>query len=180
GDPLSPPANGPRRPAPGWNALVDATLHPRPGQTVEHATVVMRDGKVAQVLAPGADGKATAAPVGATTWDASGLHVYAGLIDAFVEVEAPQPDFNAPGVHWNKRVTPQRSALDGDGVDARTARTLREMGFTAAAISPKGGNFRGSGAVVSLAEPPAEASSGRPPVYRAPAFQTVSFDTVRG
>jgi imidazolonepropionase-like amidohydrolase len=179
-DPLSPPANGPRRPAPGWHALVGATLHPRPGETVDRATVVIRDGLIAQVLAPADDGAPAPAPAGATAWDCSGLHVYAGLIDAFVEVDAPAPDAGAPGAHWNRRVTPQRSALDGPGLDSRTARSLREMGFTAAAISPRTGTFRGSGAVVSLAEVPDRASDGRPPVYKAPAFHAVSFDTARG
>src|SRR5690349_6980638 len=96
-DPLSPPANGPRRLETGWSALVNATVHPRPGETIEHATVVMRDGRIASVLTPSAGSTdAPAAPAGATPFDCTGLHVYAGLIEPFLEVESPAPDVDAP------------------------------------------------------------------------------------
>ncbi|MBX3358204.1 MAG: amidohydrolase family protein [Phycisphaeraceae bacterium] len=180
GTQLLPPANGPRQIQPGWTALVNATVHPRPGEAIEHATVVFRDGVITDVLRAGPDEAAPGAPAGAAARDATGTHIYAGLIDAFVEVDAPPPDPRSPGLHWSPRVTPQRSALDGAGLDAKTAKQLRDIGFTAAAISPKDGNIRGCGAVVSLAEPAADPSLARPPVYRDRVFQAVSFDTTRG
>ena len=64
--------------------------------------------------------RASAEPIDLATyqvWNGEGLHVYAGFIDAFVEVDAPAPDAESPGSHWNTNVTPQRSALDGDGID---------------------------------------------------------------
>ena len=102
---LSPPPNGPRHADPTWHALINATVHVSPTQTLEHATVVIRDGKIVSVTAapaPKGDGGAPAspaAPAGARLWDCKGLHVYAGFIDAYVDVEAPRPDANAPGVH---------------------------------------------------------------------------------
>src|SRR5262252_2891731 len=51
--PLNPPANGPRHADPSWNVLSNATVHVRPGQVLEHGTVVMRDGRVEAVLPPG-------------------------------------------------------------------------------------------------------------------------------
>lgn len=177
--PLAPPPNGVRKtePAGGWQALVGATVHVSPTKTIEKATVVVRDGKIVSV-----DERGGPAPAGAQSRDASGLHIYAGFIEPYLEVEVPSPGVDAPGSHWNPRVTPQRSALDtgARGVDERTGRTLREMGFVAAAISPKGGIFRGRSAVVSLMRPSGDASQVSPRVYRDGAYQAMSFETAGG
>ena len=44
-----PPADGPRQVDPGWHALVNATAITRPGQTVQDATIVLRDGLIVSV-----------------------------------------------------------------------------------------------------------------------------------
>ncbi len=171
GSPLRPPPNSVRHtePGDGWWALTNATVHVRPGETIEKATVVIRDGRIVSV-GPGAP------PAGANVRDCTGMHVYAGFIDAFVEVDAPQPDPLAPGTHWNQHVTPQRSALDrgARGIDDREAETLRSLGFCAAGIAPRGGIFRGQGAVVSLARAPS-ASQVQPRVYAEQTFQVVGL-----
>ncbi|MDX2131898.1 MAG: amidohydrolase family protein [Planctomycetota bacterium] len=177
--PLQPPANGPRRADPAWTALANCTLHPAPGQTVPNATVVFRDGVVVAIL-PGADGQPARVPLGPRVIDSTDLHVYAAFIDPYVEVDAPAPAPGSPGVHWNAGVTPQRRALDGAGADAATAEALRKLGFGAAGIAPRGGTFRGTGALVSLAKAPDDPSVARPPVYRADIYQGVSFETARG
>lgn len=184
--PLSPPANGPRHADPTYHALVNATVHVSPTQTLDHATVVIRDGRIVSVTAapaPRGDGGAPDSPVGpagARVWDCKGLHIYAGFIDPYVEVTVAKPDPNTPGVHWNTHVTPQRSALDSTGVEERTAESLRRLGFGAAGISPSEGIFRGSAAVVSLAKPAGDASADRPPVYSKLAYQAVGLNTGRG
>jgi imidazolonepropionase-like amidohydrolase len=170
--PLNPPANGPRRGDTTWNALTHATVHVKPGEVLEDVTVVIRDGRIEAV------GKGDA-PGGARVWDCTGLQVYAGFVDPFVEVDAPAPDRSAPGVHWNSKVTPQRNALDGTGVDERTAESMRKLGFTAAAIAPRGGIFRGSAAVVSLAKPATELSADRPPVFVKNVYQVIGFESGR-
>ena len=55
-----------------------------------------------------------ARPPGARVWDLKGKHVYAGLIDAHVEVDPPAHK----GRHWNKKVTPGRTAreIDANGL----------------------------------------------------------------
>lgn len=167
------PANGPRPVEPGWHVLTHATLIPRPGEKIEDATIVIRDGLI---VATEAKGKA---PEGAREWDCTGLTIYAGLIDAHVPVDAPAPDAKAPGTHWNGRVTPQRTALDGAGLDEKTRKSLRDMGFTSAALAPKGGVFRGAGAVVTLADPPEESLSGKQALL-VPAFHEVAFESGGG
>lgn len=176
GSPHTPPANGPRRADPAWVALRDVTVHVKPGEVIEHATVVMRDGVIQAVM----PGEGSPFPLGPRVVQGAGLHVYPAFIDAFVEVDAPAPAAGAAGVHWNALVTPQRRAVDGAGVDEATRDSLRKLGFGAAAISPRGGMFRGTAAVVSLAQASDDASISRPPVYRADAYQAVAFETGRG
>ncbi len=170
-DPLSPPPNSPRRGDPSWHVLVGATVHATPAQTFEKANVIIRDGLIEKV-----DVNGEAPPAGAQVWDCAGLHVYAGFIEPYLEVDVPAPDREKAGVHWNAKVTPQRRARDGAGVDAGTARALRALGFTAAAIAPRGGIFRGQTAVVSLAEADRDASQSRPPLYAEGVHQSVAFE----
>lgn len=175
--PLNPPPNSPKRADSTWHSIVNATAHTRPGEVIENAAIIFRDGIIVAVKA-GEEGKELDTG-GARVWDAKGLHVYPGFIDAHIDVAAPEPEANAPGVHWNSRIMPQRSALDGTGIDDRTAESLRRLGFTAGAIAPRGGIFRGTAAVVSLARPASEQSADRPPVYRERAYHGVAFDTSR-
>ncbi|RMD62526.1 MAG: hypothetical protein D6824_06640, partial [Planctomycetota bacterium] len=141
------PPNGPREVDVRWHALVHATVIPAPGEKIEDATVVLRDGVIVSVK-PGA-----APPKGARVWDYSGLTIYAGLIDAHVPVEAPEPDPASPGTHWHKRVKAQRSAVDGDGASESLRASLRKLGFTAALLAPKDGVFRGFADLVALGSP---------------------------
>jgi imidazolonepropionase-like amidohydrolase len=187
--PLNPPANGPRRADPTWVAIHDCTLHPTPTQTLAHATIVFRDGRITAVLPgePGPDGKLgtdddtpARLPLGPRIVRANGLHVYAGFIEPYTEVEIPAPAADRSGQHWNPKITPQRNALDAGGIDEGLASSLRRLGFTAAAISPSGGIFRGSSAVVSLAKAPEDPSADKPPVYANEVYQSVAFETGGG
>ncbi|MFO0859148.1 MAG: amidohydrolase family protein [Phycisphaerales bacterium] len=202
-NPLAGPANGMRRTDPGWQAFSNATIHLQPGKVVEHATLVVRDGKIVAILLPEGD-KPAPTPIGPVVRDCTGLHIYPGFIDAFVTVSTPMPDINAPGAHWSAKVVPQRRATDGTGLADRDAEALRAQGFVAAALVPvnpssgrgpmispndddfeesapvrssPGGLFRGRGAVVSLQKKPEGASANRPPVYRDDAFHALAFET---
>jgi len=185
--PLAPNPNGMRRADSTWAALTNATVHPKPGEVLHRATVVVRDGRITDVLPadPGPDGVANTdddiaprLPMGPRVYDYSGLHVYAAFVEPYLELDTPKPLASDPGKHWNDAVTPQRSALDGLANLEAQASALRKLGFASAAISPKGGVFRGRSAVVSLAKPidDANAAAARPPVYRENVYQSVSFD----
>ena len=165
------PLNGPRPVEPGWHALVGAAVIPRPGEVIDNATIVIRDGIIVSVA------RGLAPPAGARIWDVSGLTIYPGLIDAHVPVEAPMPDQTLAGAHWNARVTPQRSALDGPGLSEKDRQSLRQLGFTVAAIAPKGGVFRGSGAVVLIAESGDNPTVESGDVLVANAFHEVALET---
>ncbi|HZW10930.1 MAG TPA: amidohydrolase family protein [Phycisphaerales bacterium] len=174
-DPLDPQPNGPRRLDPAWHFLVGPTVHVSPERVIESAIVEIRDGKIWSVVDMTA--ARFAPPPGAQVHDLAGMHVYAGFIDAHLPIAAPLPDRDAPGAHWNASVTPERSALDATRVPESDAERLRKLGFAAAAIAPEGGIFAGRAAVVSLAEPPADASEGRSPVYEPDVYQALSFST---
>lgn len=156
---------------------------------MNHATVVCRDGVIVAILPgeAGPDGKlgteddvAGRVPLGPRVMQAAGLHVYAAFVDPYVEIDVPAPAADTNGRHWNAAVMPQRTALDGGGIDEATAASLRKLGFAAACISPRGGVFRGQSAVVSLAKPAEDASAAKPPVYKTRAYQTVAFESAGG
>jgi len=172
--PLDPPANSPRRADPSAHAIINATVHVGPGETIEKATIVIRGGKIESVTA------GAAAPAGVQSWDAAGLHVYAGLVEPYLETDVPAPDRDAPGTHWSPRVMPEREAGKGKALAAAASKGLRDMGYVAAALAPKGGVFRGASAVVSLAEADRDASQARPAVYVERAYQALAFDTGGG
>lgn len=177
--PLAPPPNGPRQaePADGLLALTGATVHLDDEKVIERGVVVVRSGRIEAVGAM----DAVSIPRGAGVRDATGLHVYPGFIEPWLEIDVPRPELGTPGTHWNKLITPQRTALDkGDkGVDAKTVEQLRSMGFVAAGICPKGGILRGTGAVIGLGDRSADPSKDSPRVYAKDVYQGASFETVR-
>ncbi|MHC4825784.1 MAG: amidohydrolase family protein, partial [Planctomycetota bacterium] len=137
------------RPAPvRTHAVVGATVVTAPGHATEDATIVIRDGVIEAV------GPDVTPPPGARIWPADGLTVYPGLIDMAVLVEARDlPDGSADsGAHWSKRVHPQVAMSGQPGPDRSLREALRKVGFTAAAVYPAKGIFRGSGTVIALAD----------------------------
>lgn len=138
-----------KRVDPGWHVLINATVVTEPGVYINRAMIVIRNG-VIESITPGASGPVP--PAGARVWDYRGLMIYPGLVESWLPVDAPRPDSASAGVHWNSRVAAERSALDGSGVSKDTREKLRAQGFTVAHISPTGGIFRGTTAIVSLGE----------------------------
>lgn len=186
--PFAPPANGPARNESTWLALVGATVHPAPGQTLYRATVVIRDGVITQVLEAQAgddgvlgtgDDVAPTTPPGPREVDCRGEHIYAGFVEAYCEVGAGpsrgMDSAGAAGLHFNEEVQPQRSALDAPRPEGQLAK-LRERGFVAAAIAPNNGIFRGRAAVISTASKGEEASAAKPSLYRENAYHAVALE----
>ncbi|MEO0512299.1 MAG: amidohydrolase family protein [Planctomycetota bacterium] len=200
--PLDPPQNGPRITEPGFHKLAGATVHLAPGAVLENATLIVSDGRVRAIR--DADGvtvnqfggsiQRIAIDVadrdaslrlfgeGAREWDYSGTHIYAGFVEPWIAVDVPAPHDTDPGKHWSPHITPQRRALDGGGLSADHQKTLRSLGYTAAALVPsmskeRSGLMGGLGAVVSLADPSGNPSASAPGVYRRDAFHAMDFNT---
>jgi hypothetical protein len=76
------------------------------------------------------------------------------------------------GTHaWNPRVTPERSAAQFIKPDRKGTRKLRELGFTSALVVPARGIFRGSSALINLADSDTNLS-----VVSANVAQHIAFD----
>jgi len=166
------------RPQPvGVHALVGGKVVVKPGEVIESATVVIRDGIIKAV------GMDVSVPADARVWDMKGLTIYAGFIDAYLPLTATnapvstsetQPVitepltagginfFGAPGQRTDRgtpgpgyeiaRITPEQRAVHQYSPRERTLTPLRELGFTAGVIAPASGIIRGSSALVTLVE----------------------------
>ena len=144
------PVNGPRPSDVRRDALSGATVHVRPGVTINDATVVMRDGWI-EAVGPSAT---VTIPEGTTVHDAKGLVVCAGFIEPMLVLDSAQAARDAaarPGAYWNPQVVPQVDAA-GIAIPADVRTQLRNMGFAVAAAYPGQGIVRGRGAVLPLDE----------------------------
>lgn len=155
------PVEGLRDKTPDIFALTNATVTVAPGRTIEHATVIVRDHRIAAV------GANLAVPADAIAIDATGKFIYAAFIEPFSDygVGAGKPDmqnrtdedFPTPtidrkgAVSWNGAVHPERMAAMMFKPDEKNAEKLRANGFAIAQTASLDGIFRGSSCVVSLA-----------------------------
>src|SRR5438093_198852 len=71
------------RPVPvGVHALVGAKVVVKPGEVIDPATIIIRDGYIEKV------GKELSPPSDARVWDLKGLVIYAGFIDPYLALGA--------------------------------------------------------------------------------------------
>ncbi|MFM9143791.1 MAG: amidohydrolase family protein, partial [Phycisphaerales bacterium] len=153
------------------DALVNVAVVVTPGERLADGVVVMKDGWIEHVGARGA----VEIPAGTTVHDGAGATVYAGFIDACVRVDsaaAARAAAAEAGAHWNTRVTPQVRAADLPALTTDQRKALRDLGFTAAAVRPDAGIFRGSSQVVLLGEDPRAARCVQPDAGTDVAFET--------
>jgi len=150
-----------RQPVPGVHAISGVTLVTAPGELIENGIIVVRDGIIESV---GAD---IAIPSDARVHEfdpeESEIHVYPGLIDAYVPVAFSETDGEgdeeegesaeglAPARYPHPLITPGR-VLSSDFWPAERVEALRRAGFTSAVIAPEHGLVRGSSALVNLGE----------------------------
>lgn len=134
-------------------AIENARVVQAPGQVIERATIIVRDGLITAI---GAD---VDIPFDAQRIAADSLTVYAGFIDglSYAAVEEPDNDENGnienPGNPPNDRagIQPQRRARDLLDPSDNDIESLREIGFTAAHVVPEGDMLPGSGSIIQLA-----------------------------
>jgi imidazolonepropionase-like amidohydrolase len=140
-------------------AIENANVVSAPGQPIQRATVLIRDGIIEAV------GRDVRIPFDAQRIAGDSLFVYAGFIDGLSHVGIEQPAAAAnqerverPGSPPPDRagIQPQRRAADMAGTDAASITRLREIGFTAAHVVPHGHLLPGTGTVIALADRPRE------------------------
>jgi len=180
------------RPTPAAvHALVGGRVVVKPGEEVEKATIVLRDGRIEAV------GANVPVPADARVHDMAGTTIYAGFIDAHVVFSkgggerAAAPSEGPPvddltsgagtgflgvssvavGGTTRTLVTPERRMAREYAPDAKALEALRAEGFTAANVAPDRGLIRGVSTFVSLGS-----SDPNEAVIRPETFQHVLLD----
>lgn len=181
----------------GVHALIGGKVVVKPGEVLDEATVIIRDGYIEAV------GKTASVPADARVWDSKGLTIYAGFIESYLPLgQTNQPistsgtepvnasSFTAGGVNFFgspgqrtdvggrgagyeiSKVTPETRAVRGYSPDKKVIEPLRELGFTVAVVVPTRGIVRGSSALVALAE-----QDPNEIILKADVFQHIAFET---
>ncbi len=176
----------------GVHALVGGKVVVKPGQVLESATVLIRDGLIEKV------GPDVTAPADARIWDMKGLTIYAGFIDPYLTlgtnapsrpatnrdselragrffglpVAALDPGTPGPGAQLST-VTPEHRMAEGISPDAQALQSLRALGFTVGNVVPAGGIIRGTSVLIALSE-----SNPNEAVIRPDVFQHVAFESM--
>lgn len=159
-------------------ALTNARVVVAPGRVLERATVVVRDGLIADV------GPNVRVPFDAQRIAADSMTVYAGFIDALGQVGFARPEVaqNLPRVpdpanppRDRAGLQPERRASDMLKADDASIDAHRKAGFGAVHTVPYGGFLPGQGALVLLGGDTPEAL-----VLRDQTSAFATFQTARG
>ena len=160
----------------GAHALMRGRVVVKPGLVIEGATVLIRNGRIQDVLPKEKKG----IPADARVWDMQGKTIYAGFIDPYlslgenkatpvsnrwiVPIEAragisfkgvptTREDLGGKGPGYEiAEIHPQQQVSDGFTPDAKAFAGLRELGFTAANFIPNKGIIRGNSALALLGD----------------------------
>lgn len=134
-------------------AIENAHVVQAPGQAIEQATVVVRDGLIHAV------GQDAEIPYDAQRIEGDSLVVYAGFIDGLSHAGVDTPssdeddDVEDPGnpPYEHAGIQPDRQAHDILDPGDNDLENLREVGFTTAHVVPSGRMLPGTGALIQLA-----------------------------
>ena len=140
-----------RQPLPQVHALVDVRVVTEPGEVLENATIVIRDGLIVAV------GSDVSIPPDARVIeferdeDQPPLNVYPGLIESYLAVEFASDEEAEipPGRH--SLIHPDRT-IDAASWPAESVEELRRAGFTTALLAPVGGLLAGQSTLVNLGD----------------------------
>ena len=140
------PVAGIRDNTPQIHAITNVRLVVKPGEVIDDAILVVRDGSIE---AAGAD---IEIPADARIQDAGGKTAYAGFFDAYSEIDAPAVSRSKGSPHWNRLVTPQASAVEGYSPSERTNENLRSQGFVTRLVAPDSGVIKGTSGIVTTGD----------------------------
>lgn len=172
-------------------AITNAKIVTVSGATIEKGTVVLRNGLIEAV------GASVKAPADAQVFDATGLTVYPGFIDALTNLGLPaaRPATPGPGgpggaaaaaaaaaasqptsnSNYPAGLRPEETVVDDIRAGDGQFDTSRNAGFTTALSTGRTGIFTGQSAVINLA---GDTVSGM--VIRSPFAHHITFTTVGG
>jgi len=132
-------------------AITGATIYQRSDRKLDNATIVIRDGRIAEI------GTGVAVPAGATRIDGKDKIVTAGLIEASTQLGLIEVDLEESGNDGRFGTQPTDIHAAYRAVDAYDGRSVaipvaRTGGVTSAITGPFGGMVAGQAAWVSLAD----------------------------
>jgi len=174
------PVNGVADPRNGYYAFIHAVIHIDHQTVVHNGTLIIRQGRVVEVL-----DSSNNVPDGAAVIDLAGQHIYPGFIDLYSSYGMPQAkERSRPGsgmpqyktekrgpFGWNEAIKAYEKAVDLYQADDKMARKYREAGFTSLLVQPHDGIVEGSAALIDLSGRRAGKS-----VIKPEAAATYSFD----
>jgi len=131
-------------------AIEGGTVHTMTGPPLPNATVLIRDGRIAEV------GTNVAVPADAVRIDATDRIVTPGLFDSgthvgVVEIEAVEESDDSRGADQEDLVDAAFRVEDGLNPQSMVIPVTRSGGVTTVMARPDGGLFSGQGAVIDLA-----------------------------
>jgi len=132
--------------SPTVHAFTNATIVVAPGEVLENATLVIRDGVIESV------GRRVNPPADARVWDMSGHTLTPGFIDPYTEIgmQNPREELERGNLSWNVQLRSHLSATSEYEPEDDGSEELRNKGFAAALSVPPLGIFKGETAVISL------------------------------
>ncbi|WP_345687937.1 amidohydrolase family protein [Novipirellula caenicola] len=139
---------------------IDSLRQADPSPTLlEGAEIVTHPGATPKVMSLLIDGTTIIrvasemdVPPGAKRIDVSGKRIYAGLIDAFHEVELPEDPVVEGTGYWNRNITPEYHAAWVSGDKQADDGKRRSQGITTQLLAPSGGILKGRSCVVLLTD----------------------------
>lgn len=150
------PTNGTPPSAASCYALKNATIIVSPDKTIEKGTLIVRNGKIADV------GILVLTPPDAITIDCTGKVIVPGFIELYSTLGIPdvqhkpwspspqlESEKNGP-YYWNESIHPETDAAEMYRIDETAINELHKMGFGLAVVHQANGIARGTGVLVGL------------------------------
>jgi imidazolonepropionase-like amidohydrolase len=137
-------------------AVKNATIFIASNQKIENATIIFKDGKIADV------GTNVSIPKEATIIDGTGKFIYPSFIDLFSEFGIKKPKAaggneggfqyrtERNGYYWNDHTKPDFNAFENLAYDNKIAGELRELGFGTILSHFNDGIIAGTGTLWTL------------------------------
>ncbi|WP_169980404.1 amidohydrolase family protein [Tautonia rosea] len=131
----------------GMYALINATIHPVTGPTIEGGTIIIKGDTIAEV-----GGAETAVPEGASTINLAGLDVWPGMIDSGSDLGLNEIG-SISATQDAQELAPYQPELRASvaiNADSALIAANRIAGVLSSFVRPTGGTISGQGALIDL------------------------------
>ncbi|MGB5437936.1 MAG: amidohydrolase family protein [Maribacter sp.] len=139
-----------------YTAFTNAKIFVTPTQVIEKGTLLIQNGKVANV------GASVIVPNNTVIIDLKGKFIYPSFIDIYSDFgvskpkraegsgRSPQYEPTREGFYWNDHIMPEHTAVAKFTYDSKKAKELRDAGFGVVNSHIPDGIVRGTGVLIAL------------------------------